>query len=102
MDSTIISKPLYRVVRDLTQEDRIEVGLPLAVKELVRLKLKETQRQRQQFQERYGMDFAAFQSAWHAGKIPNKFDFQTEQDYWQWEAAVTDEARLQEMLDSLL
>ncbi len=101
MYANIISKPLYQIVRELTQEDRLEVSLPLAVKELVRLKLQEALRQQKQFEQRYGMNFVSFQVAWEGDDIPNKFDYQTEHDYWEWEAAVTDETRLQEMLDSL-
>lgn len=37
-----ISKPVYRVLADLTQESRIEVVLPLAVKNLLRLRIKQT------------------------------------------------------------
>jgi hypothetical protein len=36
----IISKPVYRVLSDLTQESRVEVALPLAVKDWIRLRLK--------------------------------------------------------------
>lgn len=62
-----ISKSLYKILRELTQESRIEVALPLAIKALVRLKLKENREQQAVFAQRYGMDFPAFKQAWHAG-----------------------------------
>jgi len=98
----IISKPVYRVLSDLTQESRVEAALPLAIKDWVRLRLKEAQEQREVFRTRYGMDFQAFQEAWKEGRIPDEHSYEVERDYWEWEAAVTDTQRLQEMQENLL
>lgn len=96
-----ISKPIYKILRELTQETRVEVALPLAIKDLVRLKLKETREQQEVFTQRYGMDFQAFQQAWHDGLIEHRHSYEVERDYWEWEATVTDEERLLEMFESL-
>ena len=101
MVTDVISKPIYRILSDLTQEPRVEVALPLAVKDLIRLKLKETRERRQEFELRYGMDWAAFKLAWQEGRIPDTHSYSVERDYWEWEAAVTDEERLPQMLESL-
>ena len=37
MYTDVISKPLYQILSDLTQESRLEVALPLAIKDWVRL-----------------------------------------------------------------
>lgn len=97
-----ITKPLYQVLRELTRETKVEVALPLAIKDWVRLRLKEVRQQRDSFEQRYGMDFAAFQQAWQTGRIPNAHSRQVEQDYWEWEAAITDEQQLERMLETLL
>jgi hypothetical protein len=102
MLEAVISKPIYRVLADLTQESRLEVALSLAVKDLVRLKLKETKERRESFEQRYGMDFEAFKQAWNEGSIVDKHSFEVERDYWEWEATVTDQERLQQMMESLL
>jgi len=96
-----ISKPIYKILRELTQETRVEVALPLAIKDLVRLKLKEAREQQEEFTQRYGMDFQAFQQAWHDGLIEHRHSYEVERDYWEWEATVTDEERLLEMFESL-
>jgi len=101
MVTEIISKPVYRVLSDLTQESRVEVALPLAIKDWVRLKLKEAQEQQEMFHERYGMDFQAFKEAWEEGRIPDRHSYTVERDYWEWESAVTDAERLREMQESL-
>ncbi|MHB0878149.1 MAG: hypothetical protein ACYC5O_19105 [Anaerolineae bacterium] len=97
----VVSKPVYRVLSDLTGEPRVEVALPIAIRDWIRLKLKEVREQQETFQRRYGMDFAAFRQAWQQGEIPNQHSYEVERDYWEWEAAVTDEERLQEMSESL-
>jgi len=101
MLETVISKPIYRILADLTQEPRLEVALPLAVKDLVRLKLKGTRERRIAFEQRYEKDFEAFKQAWDEGHIADKHSYEVERDYWEWEATVTDEERLQQMLESL-
>ncbi len=97
----VISKPVYQILADLTREPRLEVALPLALKDWIRLQIGEAQAWQLQFQERYGMEWPAFKQAWLDGRISDKHSWDVEQDYWQWEAAVTDEQRLREMLDSL-
>jgi hypothetical protein len=98
----VISKPLYRILSDLTQEPRREVALPLDMKDWIRLRLKEAREQRETFERRHGMEFQAFKQAWQEGSIENKHSYEVERDYWEWEAAVTDEERLREMLETLL
>ena len=101
MLEAVISKPIYQILTGFTQEPRLEVALPLAVKDLVRLKLKETRERREAFERRYGMDFGAFKQAWDEGRIADKHSYEVERDYWEWEATVTDEERLHQMLESL-
>ena len=102
MYEDVITKPVYRVLSELTQETKVEVALPLAIKDWVRLRLKEAKEERDAFERRYGMDFAAFQRAWQEGRIPDAHSHQVERDYREWEATVTDEQQLQRMLETLL
>lgn len=101
MIEEVISKPVYEVLAALTQQVRLEVALPLAVKDLVRLKLKEARQQREAFEQRYGTGFAAFRQAWQEGRIADAHSLEVESDYREWETAVTDEEQLEKMLESL-
>jgi len=101
MPETVITKPIHRILTDLTREERVEIALPLAMKDWVRLRLRETQQQRRDFEQRYGMDFAAFKCEWYEGRIPDAHSYEVEHVYWEWEAAVTDEERLLQISDSL-
>ena len=100
-NSVPISKPLFRIILDLTSESRPEVALPLAIKDWVRLRLAEAAGLRRSFEQKYGMDFAAFQQAWSEGRIAEPYSYAVERDLWEWEATVTDELRLAEILGEL-
>ena len=71
----------------------------MITKDLMHLKLEEAEEQRRRFEERYQMDFEVFKQAWNEGQIPNKHSYEVERDYWEWEAAVTDERWLRETLE---
>ena len=66
------------------------------MKDLARLKLKEAVEQREQFEKRYGMELATFKQAWSEGRVQAAHSYEVEHDFWEWEAAVTDEANLRE------
>lgn len=100
MEATI-SKPLHKVLIGLTGETRLDVALSLAAKDLARLKLKEVAEEIQRFEDRYRMTFEAFRQDWEAGRIAEKHSYEVERDYWEWEAAVTNRTKLQEMLETL-
>lgn len=95
-------KPFHKILSRLTGEDRFDVALHLATKELVQLKLQVAQRRIEKFESQYGMDFEQFQQAWERGQIPNTHSYEVEKDYWEWEAALTDKKRLDEIQASLL
>ena len=101
MRTDVISKPVYQILTDLTQESRLEVALLLAIKDLIRLKLKEARERREEFEHRYGMEFRVFKQAWTEGRIEERHSYEVERDYWEWEATVTDGERLRRMLESL-
>lgn len=101
MDQITIPKSIHRVLASITGENRAEVALELATKDLLRLKLKEVEERIREFDSRYQMDFGKFKRAWDSGKIEHKYSYEVEKDYWEWEAAVSDEKKYREMLDDL-
>jgi hypothetical protein len=102
MTQIAISKPVYRVLAALTGENRADVALELAAKDLLRLKLKDVEARIKDFEARYQMNFAEFKDAWNADRIINKHSYTVERHYWEWEAAVEDEKKYRQMLDELL
>ena len=43
------------------------------------------------------MDFPQFEEAWKEDNIPQRYSFEVENDYAEWEAAITDLKRLEEL-----
>jgi len=98
MLETMLSKPLYRILTELTGETRVDVALYLVLKEFIKLKLEQVEWRDKEFEKKYQMNFARFKEAWDSGKIRDKYSYRVEKDYWEWEASVTDRKRLQEFL----
>lgn len=73
----------------------------MITKDRVRFELKKARAQREMYAHRYGVDFYAFQQAWQKGQLAGKHSYEVERDYWEWEAAITDEECLQQMLERL-
>jgi len=48
------------------------------------------------------MPFADFAGQWQKDAVPDAHSYGVEQDYWAWEAAVSDQAALTELADWLL
>jgi len=102
MEQVTISKSMYRVLSSLTGEQRADIAVELATKDLLRLKVKEVEEQIKDFETRYQMKFAEFKQAWNADKIPAKHSYEVEREYWEWEAAVENVEKLRQMVDDLL
>jgi hypothetical protein len=49
------------------------------------------------FEEKYGVPFTEFEEKGRSGVIPDPFSFSVEQDYWAWEAAVSDLTALEDL-----
>jgi outer membrane lipopolysaccharide assembly protein LptE/RlpB len=98
----VISKPLYRVLRKMTHENRVDVALTIAVKDWIRLRLREVESERVGFEAKYDMTFEQFRVKFAGEGIPDQYSYEVERDYFDWEAAVTNEASLREMSEQLL
>ncbi len=102
IETLVIPKPAYNVLRRLTGESRPDVALSLALKDLVRLRLEAARAKVAAFEQKYGMTFAAFETAWEAGQIPEAHSYPIEKDDLEWEAATTDVTALEELAQWLI
>ena len=96
-DMVIIPKSIHNVLERLTGQSRPDIALALALKDLVRLRADEARSRIAGFEKKYGMSFPEFEKACKDGKIPDPFSYDVEKDDWEWEAAVTDRAALEEI-----
>jgi hypothetical protein len=101
MDTLVLPKPAYNVLRRLTGETRPDIALSIALKDLVRLRLEAAQSLAAAYERQYGMSFSEFQEAWKAGRISAQYSYEVEGDYWAWEAAESDIKALNELAESM-
>jgi len=73
----------------------------MVTKDFVRLKLQEVEQRAGNFEKRFGMTFEKFQQAWKNDLIPDKYPYEVEKDYWEWETLHADLPRLREILANL-
>ena len=96
-EMVIIPKGTHNILRKLTGQSRPDVALSLAIKDLVRLRVKEAKERIKSFENKYGMAFPEFEQACDNGRIKDPFSYEVEKDDFEWEAAITELAALEEI-----
>jgi hypothetical protein len=97
LETLVIPKPAYNVLRRVTGEIRPDVALSMALKDLIRLRIEAAQAKNEAYEKKYGLTFVQFEQRWQAGQIENALSYPIEQDYLYWEATLTDLNMLQEV-----
>jgi hypothetical protein len=97
LTNIVIPKPAYNVLRRLTGEARPDIALSLALKDLVRLRLEAAQTSIASYEQKYQMNFPDFEKKWQDGSLAEKHSYEVEQDFLNWEAAITDKRVLEEL-----
>jgi hypothetical protein len=95
--SEVVSKPLSQILLKLTNQKSIDLALAVLVQDHIRLRLKEVGEARRAFEQKYSMTFEEFKEKWQAGLLPDRYAYEVEKDYWEWEGAVTNETSLREL-----
>ena len=101
-DMIVIPKSMQNVLQRLTGQSRPDIALSLAIKNLVRLRMWEVKMKIESFEGKYGMDFSEFEKACDDGRIKEPFSYEVEKDDFEWEAAITDRAVLEEISQWLI
>jgi len=102
MDTVVLPKATYNVLHHLTGETRPDVALSIVIKDLIHLRLDSVTTKIAAFEKKYGVSFTEFEEKWRSGVIPDPFSFSVEQDYWSWEAAITDLTVLEDLNNHII
>jgi hypothetical protein len=97
-ETVVIPKAMHNILRRLTGQSRPDVALSLAIKDLVHLRMEAVKTRIDGFEKKYGMTFSEFEKACEDGRIRDPYSYEVEKDDLEWEAAVTDRAVLEEIL----
>ncbi|MBS3816489.1 MAG: hypothetical protein KGY76_02875 [Candidatus Thermoplasmatota archaeon] len=78
-----ISKSTAKLLKDLTGESRLDIAVKIAVKDSLVHRLEEIYPKIEELEEKYGMEFEEFKTAWEDETIENKYSYDVESDYWE-------------------
>ena len=95
--SVSLSNPIYEMANQLTGKPDINDALTKILKDYFELKIEASKRQIEAYEQKYGMFYAEFEEACNSGKIEDPYSYEVEKDDWEWEAAITDLAALEEI-----
>ncbi len=101
MVTVSLSDPVYEVLRQLTRQEKVDVALSVALKDLLQLKKQNIENQIESFEEKYGMTFSEFEQACKDGRIKDPFSYEVEKDNWEWDAALAEQQTLEAFLQWL-
>jgi hypothetical protein len=97
IEPVVIPKGTHNVLRKLTGQTRPDIALSLAIKDLVRLRMKEEREQINFFENKYKMAYAEFEKACKDGRVKDPYSYEVEKDDFAWEAAITELDALEEI-----
>lgn len=85
-----ISPKLSQLLTRATQTPDLETALWKVLSEYIELKTEQLNQAIARFEEKWGMSFDEFARRSAAGKLAkDTYSWEVEQDFWQWEQAVT-------------
>lgn len=93
-----ISPKTARLLKDVTGETHLDAAVLSTLEDALVHRLESIEEELEELEERHGMDWEEFSSAWEEGEIEDRHSFETERTYWRWEELVTRRSRIQEAL----
>lgn len=97
-DTKQISKQTKKILTDITGELHLEAAISMTLKDAAKYRLNEINKRIKRFYEKYRADFSKFERLWKEGKIKNKFSYDVEKDYIEWDSLVTRKDKLERIL----
>ncbi len=92
-----ISKTIEKVLIDLTGQPQPEVALQTGVRDILEHRLEKVNSGLKKYERKYKNTFLEFKKRWDENKIKDKYAYDVEKDYWEWESLYSRKIKLQEM-----
>ena len=93
-----IPKQTKKILVDITGEPRLNIAINITLKDATKYRLNEINKKLKKFNEKYKIDFNKFERLWKEGKIKDKFSYNAEKDYLEWDSLVTRKNKLERIL----
>ncbi|MFB6212653.1 MAG: hypothetical protein ABEI53_02440 [Candidatus Magasanikbacteria bacterium] len=96
-----VSSDTAKLLKDITGESHLDSAVRMTVEDALHHRLEKVEEKIEEFDDKYGMSFEDFREKWENGEIEDKYSYDVEKDYWEWEGLVTRKQRIQEGLEKL-
>ena len=92
-----VTKSLEKILIDLTGEPRADVALHVALKDAVFYRLEIIESEIKRLESKYHLTFPDFKLKWEKGEIEQRYSYDVEKDYWEWEGLVSRRDKIEEI-----
>ena len=92
-----VTKSLEKILIDLTGEPRADVALHVALKDVIAHRLEIIESESKRLESKYHLTFPDFKLKWEKGEIEQKYSYDVEKDYWEWEGLVSRRDKIEEI-----
>ncbi|HUX76809.1 MAG TPA: hypothetical protein VMY40_09240 [Anaerolineae bacterium] len=97
MSTLVLPKGTARALRDLTGEPRPDVALLLVLRDALAYRLGQIETDLRAFEAKYGMPFDEYRQRWESQDRDEDYHWEAKRDYLEWEALITQRARLEDV-----
>lgn len=98
----LVLKNIEKVLTELTGDPRPEIALRLTLQDAIENRLNKIIQSIKNFEIKFGMNFSEFKIMWDRDKICNKYSYEIEKDYWEWEGLISRKRKLEKIKECLI
>jgi len=91
-----ISKFALRALIELTGQPQLDVAILVMLRDAIEHRLEKINVALEAYERKYGMSFQEFEAQGQSGELTDRFSYEVEKDYFEWDSLVTRKRKLEE------
>ena len=91
-----ISKFALRALIELTGQPQLDVAILVMLRDAIEHRLEKINVALEAYERKYGMPFQEFEAQGQSGELTDRFSYEVEKDYFEWDSLVTRKRKLEE------
>jgi len=92
-----IPKIALKALTELTGQVQLDIALMMTLKDAIEHRLEKINTALRAYEQKYGMTFQEFEAKGRSGELPDRFSFEVERDYFEWDGLLTRKRKLEEI-----
>jgi hypothetical protein len=92
-----ISKFALKAIIELTGQTQLDVAILMVLRDAIEHRLEKINAALEAYEQKYGMSFQEFETRGRSGELPDRFSYEVESDYFDWDSLVTRKRKLEEI-----